>query len=80
MTLRKKSAFLNKKSLSAFSTFQIFCDKVLDHQAKEVLGFSLKTNIDEIDAAEVHAKFIATVIAVHTSENDFLCVQNFNSN
>ena len=36
-----------------------------------MLGFSLKTNIDEIDAAEVHAKFIATVIAVHMSENDF---------
>ena len=65
MTLLKKSAFLNKKSLSAFPTFQIFCDKALDHQAKEVLGFSLKTNIDEIDASEVHAKFIATVIAVH---------------
>ena len=80
MTLLKKSAFINEKSLSAFSTFQISCDKALDHQAKEVLGFSLKTNIDEIDAAEVHAKFIATVIAVHTSENDFLCVQNFNSN
>ena len=48
-----------------------FCDKALDYQAKEVLGFSLKTNIDEIDAADVHAKFIATVIAVHMSENDF---------
>ena len=75
MTIRE---CLNKKSLKA-RLFNL-SDKILDHQAKEVLGFSLKTNIDEIDAAEVHAKFIATVIAVPTSENDFPCVQNFNSN
>ena len=36
-----------------------------------MLGFSLKTGLEEIKASEVHAKFIATIIKVSTDNQVF---------